>query len=86
MRIFPNHQQVLMQWRICIYKRSNRPVMKGSRVETIEEARKEYKKRWKRVGRRQVYLQAIFEEKFFGLGIGITNVNIPTYLINSKFK
>ena len=28
----------------CIYKRSSRPVMKGSRVETIEEARKEYKK------------------------------------------
>ena len=27
----------------CIYKRSSRPVMKGSRVETIEEARKEYK-------------------------------------------
>ena len=28
----------------CIYKRSSKPVMKGSRVETIEEARKEYKK------------------------------------------
>ncbi len=28
----------------CVYKRSSRPVMKGSRVETIEEARKEYKK------------------------------------------
>ena len=28
----------------CIYKRSIKPVMKGSRVETIEEARKEYKK------------------------------------------
>ena len=27
----------------CVYKRSNKPVMKGSRVETIEEARKEYK-------------------------------------------
>ena len=27
----------------CVYKRSNRPVMKGSRVETIENARKEYK-------------------------------------------
>ena len=27
----------------CIYKRSNKPVMKGSRVETIEAARKEYK-------------------------------------------
>jgi len=27
----------------CIYKRSSKPVIKGSRVETIEEARKEYK-------------------------------------------
>ena len=28
----------------CVYKRSRKPVMKGSRVQTIEEARKEYKK------------------------------------------
>ena len=28
----------------CIYKRSSKPVMKGSRVESIENARKEYKK------------------------------------------
>ena len=27
----------------CVYKRPSKPVMKGSRVETIEEARKEYK-------------------------------------------
>ena len=27
----------------CVYNRSSKPVMKGSRVETIEEARKEYK-------------------------------------------
>ena len=27
----------------CVYKRSSQPVMKGSRVETIENARKEYK-------------------------------------------
>ena len=26
----------------CIYKRSSKPVMKGSRVESIEDARKEY--------------------------------------------
>ena len=35
-----------------VYKRSSKPVMKGSRVETIEEARKEYKQLldegWKR--------------------------------------
>ena len=28
----------------CLYKRSSKPVMKGSRVESIENARKEYKK------------------------------------------
>ena len=27
----------------CVYKRSSKPVMKGSRKETIENARKEYK-------------------------------------------
>ena len=28
----------------CFYKRNSNPVMKGSRVESIEDARKEYKK------------------------------------------
>ena len=28
----------------CLYKRSSKPVMKGSRVETLESAREEYKK------------------------------------------
>ena len=28
----------------CVFKRSSKPVMKGSRIESIEEARKEYKK------------------------------------------
>ena len=28
----------------CVYKRSSKPVMKGSRVESIEDAREEYKK------------------------------------------
>ena len=27
----------------CVYKRNSKPVMKGSRVETLEAARKEYK-------------------------------------------
>ena len=38
----------------CVYKRSSKPVMKGSRVETIENARKEYKQLledgWKKTG------------------------------------
>ena len=36
----------------CVYKRSSKPVMKGSRLETIAAARKEYKqlleKGWKK--------------------------------------
>ena len=36
----------------CVYKRSSKPVMKGSRVETVENARKEYsdllKEGWKK--------------------------------------
>ena len=28
----------------CVYKRSSKPVRKGSRVETIEASRKDYKK------------------------------------------
>ena len=36
----------------CVYKRNSKPVMKGSRVETIEAARKEYaellKEGWKK--------------------------------------
>ena len=36
----------------CVFKRSSKPVMKGSRVETIEAARKEYaellKEGWKK--------------------------------------
>ena len=28
----------------CVFRRSSKPVMKGSRVESIEEARNEYKK------------------------------------------
>ena len=28
----------------CVFKRSSKPVMKGSRVESIEEATKQYKK------------------------------------------
>ena len=28
----------------CVYKKASKPVMKGSRVESIDDARKEYKK------------------------------------------
>ena len=46
----------------CVYKRSSKPVMKGSRVETIEEARREYKQLldegWKKTG--------VFDSYFLG--------------------
>ena len=45
----------------CIFKSSNKPVMKGSRVETLEDARKEYKKLleegWKKTRIFNRYLQ-----------------------------
>ena len=40
----PSSLDVMMISYGCVYKRSNKPVMKGSRVEKIEDARKEYKK------------------------------------------
>ena len=40
----PSSLDVMMISYGCVYKRSNKPVMKGSRVETIENAKKEYKK------------------------------------------
>ena len=44
----------------CVYKRASKPVMKGSRVETIEAARKEYKKLldegWKKTSIHKSYL------------------------------
>ena len=44
----------------CVYKRSSKPVMKGSRVETVEAARKEYKELlqegWKKINLFNNYL------------------------------
>ena len=37
----------------CVFKRSSKPVMKGSRVESIEEARNEYKN-YQRKGRKKL--------------------------------
>ena len=45
----------------CVYKRSSKPVMKGSRVETVETARKEYaellKEGWKKTSIFNSYFQ-----------------------------
>ena len=39
---FPSIDAMMISYG-CVYKRSSKPVMKGSRLETIEAARKEYK-------------------------------------------
>ena len=45
----------------CVFKRSSKPVIKGSRVESIEEARNEYKKLleegWKKTYRFNSYFK-----------------------------
>ena len=45
----------------CVFKRSSKPVMKGSRVESIEEARNEYQKLleegWKKTYRFNSYFK-----------------------------
>ena len=45
----------------CVFKRSSKPVITGSRVESIEEARKEYKKLleegWKKTYRFKIFLK-----------------------------
>ena len=47
----------------CFYKRASKPVMKGSRVECIEDARKEYRKLleegWKKTSIFKNYLSRI---------------------------
>ena len=44
----------------CVYKRSSKPVMKGSRVESIEDARKEYKKLLEEVWKKNSIFKSYF--------------------------
>ena len=46
---------------MCVYKRSNKPFIKGSRVETIEGARQEYKKLLDKSWKKLQFLIAIFD-------------------------
>ena len=52
----------------CVFKRSSKPVMKGSRVESIEEARNEYKKLleegWKKTYRFNSFFKKM-ENRYF---------------------
>ena len=39
----PQSEEVMEIEYACVYKRSSKPVIKGSRIETLEKAREEYK-------------------------------------------
>ena len=39
----PQAEEVMEIEYACVYKRSSKPVIKGSRIETLEKAREEYK-------------------------------------------
>ena len=51
---------ILYAW---VYKRSSKPIIKGSRVEYIEDARKNISNYLKRVGRRPVFIEVILSIK-----------------------
>ena len=44
----------------CVYKRSSNPVIKGSRVESIEDSRKEYKQLLEEGWRKTSIFKVIF--------------------------
>ena len=44
----------------CVYKRLSKPDMKGLRVETLEDARKEYKKLLDEGWKKLLYLKVFF--------------------------
>ena len=48
----------------CVFKRSNKPVMKGSRVESIEEARNEYKKLLEEGWKETYRFNRVFKKKW----------------------
>ena len=39
----PQAEEVMEIKYACVYKRSSKPIIKGSRIETLEKAREEYK-------------------------------------------
>ena len=70
-----------MQFLICcafVLKRSSKPVMKGSRVETIKVAREEYKKLleegWKKTYRFHIFLKKLVN-RYFTLNLTLLKIN-----------
>ena len=49
----------------CVFKRSSNPAMKGSRVESIEEARKEYKKLLEEGWKKTCIFNSFFKKKWW---------------------
>ena len=39
----PQAEEIMEIEYACVYKRSSKPIIKGSRIETLEKAREEYK-------------------------------------------
>ena len=58
----PQAQEVMEIEYACVYKRSSKPVIKGSRIETLEKAREEYKELlregWRKTSIYNHYLQS----------------------------
>ena len=56
----PQAEEVMEIEYACVYKRSSKPVIKGSRIETLEKAREEYKELlgegWKKTSTYNNYL------------------------------
>ena len=62
----------------CVYKRSSKPVMKGSRVESIDNAREEYKKLLKEGWKKTSLFQKLFlllESEYRKQSAAITKLN-----------
>ena len=61
------------------FKRSSKPVMQGSRVESIEETRKEYKKlleeEWKKTYRFNSFFKKMVDRRFFTSNLKLLRIN-----------
>ena len=49
----------------CVFNRSSKPVMKGSRIESVKEARKEYKKLLKEGWEKTYRFNSFLEKKWW---------------------
>ena len=62
----------------CVFKRLSKPVMKGSRVESIEEARNEYKKLLEEGWEKTYRFNSIFQkmvDRYFTKNLTLLKIN-----------